>query len=128
MTTSLMPASHRRAEPELQRALLGEAIDTAALAVFVFEDDENYVAVNNAACELSGYTREELLDLPLRRLAADPEQTVQNLVRVASGERTAGSARMRRKDGTVIDVEYRASRAKIAGMPFLVAVYWRVDA
>ena len=128
MTTSLMPSTSGRADPQLQRALLGEAIDTAALAVFVFEDDENYVAVNNAACELSGYTREELLDLPLRRLAADPEQTVQNLVRVASGERTAGSARMRRKDGTVIDVEYRASRATIAGMPFLVAVYWRVDA
>jgi PAS domain S-box-containing protein len=116
-----------RADPQLQRALLGEALDTAALAIFVFEDDEHYVAVNAAACELSGYTRAELLDIPLRRLAADPEQTLQNLQRVASGLRTAGSARMRRKDGTVIDVHYRASRATIAGMPFLVAVYWREE-
>jgi PAS domain S-box-containing protein len=114
-----------RADPQLQRSLLGEALDTAALAIFVFEDDEHYVAVNDAACELSGYTREELLDLPLRSLADDPEQTLQNLRRVAAGTRTAGSARMRRKDGTVIDVEYRAARATIAGMPFLVAVYWR---
>jgi PAS domain S-box-containing protein len=119
-----MPSSSGRADPQLQRALLGEALDTAALAVFVFEDDEHYVAVNDAACELSGYTREELLDLPLRGLAADPEQTLENLEQVASGERTAGSARMQRKDGTVVDVEYRAARATIAGMPFLVAVYW----
>ncbi len=123
-----MAAPSGRAHPQVQRALLGEALATAALAVFVFEDDENYVAVNDAACELSGYTREELLELPLRRLAADPEQTLRNLERVASGEWTAGSARMRRKDGSVIDVEYRAARATIAGMPFLVAVYWRAGA
>jgi PAS domain S-box-containing protein len=117
-----------KADPQLQRALLGEAIDTAGLAVFVFEDDEHYVAVNDAACELSGYTREELLELPLRDLAADPEQALQNLPQVASGERTSGRARMRRKDGTVIELEYRAAQATIAGMPFLVALYWPADA
>lgn len=122
-----MASPSGKSDPQLQRALLGEALDTAELAVFVFEDAEHYVAVNDAACVLSGYTREELLELPLRRLAADPERTLRNLQRVASGERTAGSARMRRKDGTVIDVQYRASRATIAGMPFLVAVYWREE-
>jgi PAS domain S-box-containing protein len=122
-----MAASLGKADPNLQRALLGEAVDTASLAVFVFEDDENYVAVNDAACALSGYTREELLALPVRSLAAEPERTLRNLERVASGERQAGRALMRRKDGTVIEVEYRAGRATIAGMPFLVAVYWRPD-
>jgi PAS domain S-box-containing protein len=123
-----MTISPGRADPQLQRALLGEALDTADLAVFVFEDDEHYVAVNEAACKLSGYTREELLELPVRGLAADPERTLRNLKRVAAGERTSGRARMRRKDGDVIDVEYRAARATIAGMPFLVAVYWRPQA
>jgi PAS domain S-box-containing protein len=118
-------ASTGKADPQLQRALLGEAVDTAEHAVFVFEDHEHYVAVNEAACELSGYSREELLELPLRALAADPERTLRNLKRVASGERTHGRARMKRKDGTVIEVEYRAARATIAGMPFLVATYWR---
>jgi PAS domain S-box-containing protein len=123
----VMAISVGRADPQLQRSLLGEAMDTAELAVFVFEDDEHYVAVNDAACELSGYTREELLELPLRDLAAEPELALRNLKRVASGERTSGSARMRRKDGTVIELEYRAARATIAGMPFLVALYWRPD-
>ena len=123
-----MTTTSGRADPQLQRSLLGEAVDTASLAVFVFEDDEHYVAVNDAACELSGYTRDELLELPVRGLAAEPEQTLRNLKRVASGERESGRALMRRKDGTVIEVEYRASRATIAGMPFLVAVYRRPDA
>jgi len=122
-----MAASSGRADPHLQRALLGEALDTAALAVFVFEDDEHYVAVNDAACELSGYTRAELLGLPVRELAADPEQTLRNLRQVAAGERKQGRAGMRRKDGSVVQVEYRAARATIARMPFLIAVYWRAD-
>jgi PAS domain S-box-containing protein len=116
-----------RADRRLQRALLGEALDTATLAVFVFEDDEHYVAVNDAACALSGYSREELLELRLRELSADPEQTLVNLKQVASGRRTSGRAPMRRKDGTVIEVEYRAAQATIAGVPFLVALYWRPE-
>jgi len=113
-----------RADEQLQRALLGEALDTAGFAAFVFEEDENYVAVNDAACELTGYTREELLALPLRELSANPARTVRNLRRVSSGRRRGGSAKLRRKDGTVIDVHYRATRTSIAGMPFLMAFYW----
>jgi PAS domain S-box-containing protein len=117
-----------RADVQLQRALLGEALDTAGLAAFVFEDDEHYVAVNDAACELSGYSRAELLELPVRELSAQPERTLRNLRKVADGTRESGRAKMRRRDGTVIDVGYRASRTTIAGMPFLIAVYWRTGA
>lgn len=113
-----------RADEQLQRALLGEALDQAGFAAFVFEDDENYVAVNDAACELTGYTREELLELPVHALGADPERTLRNLRLVSAGEREGGTAKMRRKDGTVLDVSYRASRTTIAGMPFLIAFYW----
>jgi PAS domain S-box-containing protein len=113
-----------RADVQLQRALLGEALDEAGFAAFVFEDDENYVAVNDAACKLTGYSREELLDLPVRDLSAQPRRTVRNLKRVSAGERENGTAKMRRKDGSVVDVHYRASRTTIAGMPFLIAFYW----
>jgi PAS domain S-box-containing protein len=113
-----------RADVQLQRTLLGEALDQAGFAAFVFEEDENYVAVNDAACELTGYNREELLELPLHELSAQPERTLRNLQRVASGEREGGSAKIRRKDGTIVDVRYRASRTTIAGVPFLIAFYW----
>lgn len=117
-----------RADVQLQRALLGEALDQAGFAAFVFEDDANYVAVNDAACRLTGYTREELLELPVHALSAQPERTIRNLKRVSSGEREGGTAKIRRKDGTVVDVRYRASRTTIAGMPFLIAFYWTTGA
>jgi PAS domain-containing protein len=45
-----------------QLALLGDAIASAEeVAVFVWDDDRNYVAVNDYACALVGLTREELL-------------------------------------------------------------------
>jgi PAS domain S-box-containing protein len=115
-----------RADVQLQRALLGEALDQAGFATFVFEEDENFVAVNDAACALSGYTRPELLRLPLRELSAEPERTLRNLQLVSSGEREGGTAKLRRKDGGVVDVGYRATHTSIAGMPFLIAFYWRV--
>ena len=48
--------------PFVQLALLGEAVSHASdVAVFVWDDDRTYVAVNEAACELVGLDREELL-------------------------------------------------------------------
>jgi hypothetical protein len=50
----VQPPDRRIADVQLQRALLGEAVDQAGFATFVFEDGENLVAVDDAACELSG--------------------------------------------------------------------------
>ena len=47
-----------------QLALLGEAAECLQdVAVFVWDDDRNYVAVNRAACALLGRTREQILHL-----------------------------------------------------------------
>ena len=51
------------AEPLVQAGLLGEAIDRAPDAVLVADESMRYLAVNQAACRLLGYTREELLAL-----------------------------------------------------------------
>ena len=48
-------------EPLIQTSLLGEAIENGPVAVFVADEHGRYVAVNRAACQLLGYTREELL-------------------------------------------------------------------
>lgn len=43
-----------------QLALLGEAVECLdEVAVFVWDEDRNYVAVNQAACRLVGKTRQE---------------------------------------------------------------------
>src|SRR5256885_2793365 len=50
-------------EPLIQTSLLGEAIEHAPVAVFVADEDGQYVAVNQAACLLLGYDRSELLGM-----------------------------------------------------------------
>src|SRR5687768_13482437 len=49
------------AEPLIQATLLAEALENGPVAVFVVGDDLRYIAVNQYACTLLGYTRAELL-------------------------------------------------------------------
>ena len=49
-------------EPLVQSILLGDAVEHAPVAILVADDEMRYVAANQYACELLGYTREELLE------------------------------------------------------------------
>ena len=49
-----------RADVDLQRTLLGEAIDEAPVFVFVADGEGRYVAVNRHACQVLGYSRKQL--------------------------------------------------------------------
>jgi PAS domain S-box-containing protein len=108
----------------LQQTLLGEALDHAPWAIFVFDEDRNYVAVNEAACELTGYTRKELLDQDVLRLSARPEATGRRLREAAQGRRISGRGFIRRKDGTTVPVSYRVGLTRVASAHFLVSVCW----
>lgn len=111
----------------VQRTLLGDALDEMEVAAFVFDDDENYVAVNAAACQLTGYGRDELLALRVRDVTARPARALRHLDEVSRGERAGGEATIRRKDGSTVFVSYRAARTRVAGMPFLIGLCWPVD-
>src|SRR6059058_2176317 len=55
-----------------QLALLGEAADSLRdVAVFVWDDDRNYVAVNHHACRLLDRTRVEILAMKVGDLHPD---------------------------------------------------------
>ena len=92
------------ARPLVQASLLGEAIDHGPVLVLVADEDGNYVAVNELACELLGYTREELLE----QQAPDP----------------ANLGTLRSKDGTLLELEHWAQPTQIAGMLLYVVVCW----
>jgi len=55
----------------IQKSLVGEAIDGAPVAVFVADDDGEYLAVNQYACDLLGYDRAELLELRVTDVAVN---------------------------------------------------------
>jgi PAS domain S-box-containing protein len=107
----------------VQTTLLGEAIDQGPLAIFVADDDMRYLAVNAYACELLGYTREELLALTVLDVAinSDAQEDFQDMLRARS---QAGTATLRRKDGTEFRARYRASETSVGGMTLYVSALW----
>jgi PAS domain S-box-containing protein len=100
-------------QPLVQASLVGEAIDQGPVLVLVSDEDENYVAVNQYACDVLGYTREELLALKASKIAPDA---------TPSGRRASGRMRLRRKDGAHLEVDYRGARTTVAGMTVYVSV------
>jgi len=97
-----------RASEENYRHLIEEAGD----GVFLLEPDGRFVVVNPAVCRMTGYAREELLQLNLldTYLAAERDLGQQRLSEVASGADMTFERSMRRKDGTALTVEIRARR------------------
>jgi PAS domain S-box-containing protein len=108
-----------RADDLLQVTLLGEALEYLDVAVLVADESGGRVAVNQAACELTGYKRDELLALPTEDLTGRaPRDHERKLLDFARHGRAPGRMPLRRKDGSVVDVEYRWLPTRVAGMDY----------
>lgn len=99
---------------ELQKVLFDEAAD----AIFVFDSNGKFLGVNRRGIELTGYSREELLHVPVSGLfgpdvcaaapvGADSPQTQ---------EPPTQEGRIRRKDGNLLPVEVAVLRVPEAYM------------
>jgi PAS domain S-box-containing protein len=117
-------AAATRSERLIQIALLGEAVDHAPIAVFVFDADGRYVAVNGRACMLLGYDREEIVSRRIGELAVDPREAIREYLAVAEGIVDEGTTRVRRGDGEELTLRFRGAATKIAGVTFYVGVAW----
>ena len=95
----------------------------AGSAVFVSDDVGRYLAVNDGAIQLLGYTREEFAGLNARDLS---ERTDEELNEVMAMLRRRHSiqhrARLRRKDGVVGEIDYVALESAIGGLEVYVVV------
>lgn len=106
-----------------QIALLGEAVERLdGAAIFVWDEDRNYVAANGAACALVGKTHEELLRMKVGDMTADRAEphfsTEQN------GRVHTGSLQIERADGPV-EVDWLTCRTTLAGMPYMLSICWQ---
>jgi PAS domain S-box-containing protein len=102
----------KRAEEALRarEAYYRTILDNIGDAVLIATRDGRYLDCNPRACELTGYTREELLG---RRVVDTYPADARNMVteqlnEIAEGRLRFFERRMMRKDGTVIDVESNA--------------------
>ena len=115
----------RQAIELLQETLLGEAAATGSAGVILSDDDLSYVAANDAACDLLGYTRGELLALDVSDVVVGEAEGMRDLSRaVIDGITHHGTARVRRKDGSEIDVAYVSFRGSISALQQVVTVTW----
>ena len=107
----------------VQMSLVGEAIDAGPVAIFVADDDMRYLAVNQYACDLLGYTREEVLALSVLDVAVNPDAEREFEEMLVSGFRE-GKAQLRHRDGSNVEVAYRASKTVVGKMQLYVSTCW----
>jgi PAS domain S-box-containing protein len=113
-------------EPLIQASLLGEAAEHAPFAVLVADEEGRYVAVNQAACLMLGYGRDDLLGLTMRDVARYDEAAREFDEMIDTGSRL-GVAELTRKDGSTVRFSYVAGATMVAGMSVFVAVGAAVD-
>lgn len=108
-------------EPLIQASLLGEAVEHGPAAVFVADERGRYVAVNQAACKLVGYSREELLRLRVVDIVR-PEEAAGPWEEMVTDGAQRGSVTLQCKDGSTVEFRYVAGETRVAGMPVYVSV------
>lgn len=109
----------------VQETLLGEAVDHVGAAVLVSDDSLRFVAVNDAACRLTGRERDELLRLRVDELLEQPwAQLVGAAQRVADGDIQSGATVLRRGDGSTLRVRYVSLPTTVVGLPYVLSVVW----
>jgi PAS domain S-box-containing protein len=86
-------------------------------AVFLSDGDGRFVAVNGAAADLTGYSREELLAMSIPDLHDDLDLKAYRTFhhRILDGEQVLSEAPIRRKDGTKVTVEFNNSFVVVGG-------------
>jgi PAS domain S-box-containing protein len=109
----------------IQDSLLGEVLANADLAALVIDPSGRYVAANAEACALTGYSQEEILSVHVGGLNPDTDLP-QQFGEVAARRRHEGEATITHKDGDPVHIGYRAVRTTVAGVPYVLALVWRV--
>jgi PAS domain S-box-containing protein len=107
--------------PSIQQLLLYDAIDTSPALVFVADDEMRYLAVNNTACSVLGYSREELLSLRVTDIVVSVEAPA--LYRRMMDEKSQqGDVELLTKDGAQLPFIYEAAEVEVAGTQYWISI------
>jgi len=107
----------------LQQALLGEAIlGMEGAAVFVWNEERHYVAVNDEACRLVDLSRSELIGMPVGNLS--PDRAAREIEETQREPFVHGSSSFTRPDGAQVEIDWVTAHTRVAGLPYMVSVVW----
>ena len=108
------------AHPEIQAQLLAEAATSASVGFLVWDEQRRYVAANQAACDILGTTRDELLGQPVASHTPGGDAAIEAALRAGF---STGVIEVDRFDGSGrIEVHYVTFTTRTAGMPFMATV------
>jgi len=104
---------HKNAELALalSEKTLRAYLEFSPISVFVADNDGKYAYVNNAACKMLGYSREELLNMTVSQIV--PEEDANRRYRFNELKEKgyfAEEMRLRKKNGTIIEVSLNSSK------------------
>ncbi|MDQ3857631.1 MAG: PAS domain-containing protein [Actinomycetota bacterium] len=93
------------------------------MLIFVADEAMNYIAVSDYACDVLGYTQEEILGLRVTDIAIET-RAARDYRRMVEAGWLVGQARLRCKDGMEITMRYRAGETELDGKTAYVSVGW----
>ena len=103
--------------------LLMEAIEAAAMAICVYDEQGRYVTVNDCACKVLGYSREELLAHDVADFTAGGiDRSV-----LQRSEHREGVRLITRKDGSTVPCAFVVTPTRVGHLPYFIAVWWTLD-
>jgi PAS domain S-box-containing protein len=90
-------------------------------AVFISDDQARFVDVNEAASVLTGYSRSELKNMSIPDLHDEEDLGAYRdyFERIMNGEAVLSAEKLRRKDGSKVDVEFSNSMITIGGASYM---------
>jgi PAS domain S-box-containing protein len=118
LVLSLIDTTERKRAEEEIKAIISTAID----GFWLTDKEGRFLDVNEAYCNLVGYTREELLNMSVRDVEAleTAEDTVQHIQRIVELGSARFETRHRCKDGRIVDIEVSTNYMDIKGGRFFV--------
>lgn len=85
-------------------------VDYAPIAIFIADEGGRYVDVNEAACRMLGYTRDELLNMSIKELDVSEggANAAEHFAELQAAGYLRSDRRLRSRDGTAVDVDLEA--------------------
>jgi PAS domain S-box-containing protein len=119
-----VPSDLSRLIEIVQVTLLGDAWERPEVGAVVFNDARRYLAANPAYCALTGYSREEIVDLRAGHSLVLEETSQADFIHQITDGRRLGEAVIRHKDGSAVPVSYMVIPSQVSELPCYIGLVW----
>lgn len=99
-------------------SLLAALLERSSTPMFVADDERRYIEINRAACELLGYSRDELLEMKIEEISS-PElrpRAAEMFEEFKTAGTLSGPYTVLTKDGDEVSVHYSATANVMPGI------------